>query len=173
MTETKEPFAGYAILELMGHRRLAGYVRETELAGAGVLRLDVPEHPWVEGCTCGSSEPTSADYERHTHVCAMFRAEGDDEPLDVVATQFYAPSALYCLTPTTEEVARGLASKTRPQPVHRWELPAAPVQEAFVPPWEEGEPDVLDGPDEHSEAEWDDLQRDDDRPDPPMAEASE
>jgi hypothetical protein len=38
-----ETFEGWAIVELMGHRRLAGYVREVELAGAAMLRLDVPE----------------------------------------------------------------------------------------------------------------------------------
>lgn len=40
--EQTTPFEGWCILELMGHRRLAGYVREVTLAGAGFLRLDVP-----------------------------------------------------------------------------------------------------------------------------------
>ena len=30
------------VLDLMGHRRLAGYVSEQEIAGAGMLRIDVP-----------------------------------------------------------------------------------------------------------------------------------
>lgn len=34
-------FESWAILELMGHRRLAGYVQEVELAGEGFLRIDV------------------------------------------------------------------------------------------------------------------------------------
>lgn len=42
MTE-HERFEGWAILELMGHRRLAGWVTETELAGAGMIRIDVPD----------------------------------------------------------------------------------------------------------------------------------
>ena len=122
MTETTEKtFEGWAIVELMGHRRLAGYVTETELAGAPMLRLDVPEHPWVEGCTCGSDHPESLDHEEHKPSCRMFREEGDDRPLDVYATQFYAPAALYCLTPTTEETAR--AVRARPTPVHVWEVP--------------------------------------------------
>lgn len=37
-----DTFAGWAILELMGHRRLGGYVTEATLAGAGFLRIDVP-----------------------------------------------------------------------------------------------------------------------------------
>jgi hypothetical protein len=37
-----QPFGEWCVLELMGHRRLAGYVREVQLAGAGFLRLDIP-----------------------------------------------------------------------------------------------------------------------------------
>lgn len=40
---TEETFSGWAILELMGHRRLAGHVQEVEIAGHGMLRLDIPE----------------------------------------------------------------------------------------------------------------------------------
>jgi len=34
-------FEGFAVLELMGHRRLAGYVREATLAGGAFLRIDL------------------------------------------------------------------------------------------------------------------------------------
>lgn len=40
--EERETFAGWAILELMGHRRLAGYVSEQQVAGAAFVRIDVP-----------------------------------------------------------------------------------------------------------------------------------
>jgi hypothetical protein len=88
VTETPAPI-GWAVLELMGHRRLAGYVSEQEIAGANFIRLDVPD---------------------------------SDTP---AATQFYSPAAVYCITPTTEEIATGLARSRRPEPVQRWELPAA------------------------------------------------
>lgn len=80
-------FDDWAIVELMGHRRLAGRVQETRLGGADVLRIDVPAG-------------------------------------DGFTTQFYGGSALYCLTPTTESVARQIAAAgATPEPVHRWELP--------------------------------------------------
>jgi hypothetical protein len=41
MTEAPT-FEGWAILELMGHRKLGGYVREQNVAGAGFIRIDVP-----------------------------------------------------------------------------------------------------------------------------------
>lgn len=85
------PFAEWVILELMGHRRLAGYLTEQEIAGRGFLRLDVP---------------------------------AGDQP---AATQLYNPTSVYCITPTTEDVARAVARGNRPAPVQRWELePARP-----------------------------------------------
>lgn len=35
-------FESWAVLELMGHRRLAGYLTEVDLAGGRFLRIDVP-----------------------------------------------------------------------------------------------------------------------------------
>lgn len=87
--EKDRTFGEWAILELMGHRRLAGYVQECQIGGAGFLRIDIPE--------------------------------ADGKP---PATQYYAPSAVYAITPTTEETAREVAQITRPAPVQRWELPA-------------------------------------------------
>lgn len=40
--QTEEQFEGFAILELMGHRKLAGYVRSVNFAGAGMIRIDIP-----------------------------------------------------------------------------------------------------------------------------------
>lgn len=80
-------FSGWAIVELMGRRRLGGYVATVSLAGAQMLRIDVPE--------------------------------SDNQ---AAATQFYGASALYCITPTTEEIARAVATMDRPTPVSEWEL---------------------------------------------------
>ena len=43
MTEpTTEKFDEWAILELMGHRRLAGKVTEVAIGGGSFLRIDMP-----------------------------------------------------------------------------------------------------------------------------------
>lgn len=39
---SEESYAQWSILELLGHRRLAGYVTEHEIAGKGFLRIDIP-----------------------------------------------------------------------------------------------------------------------------------
>ena len=86
MTEN-QIFAEWVILELMGHRRLAGFLSEQEIAGKGFLRLEIPGQPG--------------------------------------ATQLYNPTSVYCITPTTEAIARAVAATSQPSPVQRWELPAA------------------------------------------------
>jgi hypothetical protein len=90
-----DAYEGWCVLELMGHRRLAGYVRTEDIAGQAFLRLDVPA---VEG--------------------------------HAAATQFYAPAAVYCITPTTEAIVQGFAKASRPAPVQRWELPALGAKRA-------------------------------------------
>jgi hypothetical protein len=80
---------GWAVLELMGHRRMAGRVTEALVGGTTLLRIDIPRN---DGST---------------------------------VTQFYGVGSVYCITPTTEEVARAVALANPPEPVHPWELRAA------------------------------------------------
>lgn len=90
---TDDAFTGWVILELMGHRRLAGHLIEQEIAGASFLRLDIPS---------GDGGGTTA-------------------------TQYYAPQAVYAITPTTEDTARLAARRSQPAPVSRWELELPPA----------------------------------------------
>ena len=46
-----ETFDQWAIVELMGHRKLAGRVSEQIIAGTPLLRIDVPDTPGVPGFT--------------------------------------------------------------------------------------------------------------------------
>ena len=73
---TEAAFEGWCILELMGHRRLAGYVSEQEIADSKMLGLD------VHGNALGP------DFEEVDGV-----RPGDK----AITTQFYSPSAVYYL----------------------------------------------------------------------------
>jgi hypothetical protein len=42
---------GWALLELMGHRRLAGIIAEETIAGAAFIRIDVPAEEEEPGAT--------------------------------------------------------------------------------------------------------------------------
>lgn len=92
-----EKFSGFVIIELMGHRRLAGFLTVDPPEMPGLLRIDIP-------------------------------AEGERP----ATTQYYATSAVYAITPTTETVAIRVARASQPAPVNPWELretaPALPAR---------------------------------------------
>lgn len=50
-------------------------------------------------------------------------------------TRFYGPGAIYSIAPVTEEIARGLMTQYRNEPVSRFELPqlAEKVESPLVP----------------------------------------
>ncbi len=99
MAEIESGFNQWAIIELMGHVKIAGHVTEVEMFGSKLGRVDIPNG-------------------------------------DKFTTQYFNGSSLYRLTPTTEEIARGVAKSNQPAPVYRWEIPqlnAAPVVEAEFP----------------------------------------
>jgi|SRR6185295_8165239 len=81
------PFEAWAIVELMGHVRMAGKVTEEERFGSKLGRVDVP------------------------------RDDG------TFSTHYFGGGSVYRLTPTTEEIARSVAARNQPSPVHSWELP--------------------------------------------------
>jgi len=92
--ETSEPFQSWAIVELMGHQRIAGLLTEQTLGGGTFLRVDVP---------AGSSQPGFS--------------------------KLYGASAVYCITPVAEDLARSAAESMRPRAVQEWEPPRLPEPE--------------------------------------------
>lgn len=86
MSENTFSFEGWAILELMGHRKLAGLISTVTMGPQVLIQVNV--------------------------------YKGDAELPHL--TQYYNPSSLYCLTPTTEPMARGFTGN--PQPVALWEI---------------------------------------------------
>jgi len=113
-----ESYEGWAILELMGHRRLGGRVSQVEQYGVPMLRIDVPKSG---ECKCSPYSVSAMDPPAPEIDCPR---HGKD---CVELTQFYGGSSIYCLTPTTEEMARAVAARNQPAPVQRWELPALPA----------------------------------------------
>lgn len=98
---TAEGFEGWAILEIMGHRQVAGYVRDVALFGARMARVDVPEVP--------------ATKERRYDYGAGRSVEVEIEAIPGF-THYYGGSAIFSCVPTTEELARAAAARLRTQP---------------------------------------------------------
>src|SRR4051812_12223703 len=79
--EQTERFETWGILEIMGHKRYAGRITEQVIAGSALIRVDVPEAKDV------SQNPVPA------------------------YSKMFGVGSVYCLTPTTEDVARRAAAK--------------------------------------------------------------
>ena len=92
-------FAQWAVLELMGHAEVAGYVTEETVFGTTVIRVDVP---------CVGDIPAY--------------------------TKFYGPSALYCATPTTEEVVFQYLARYGAKPLNIFD--GKPMQPPLLPEFE-------------------------------------
>lgn len=80
-------FEHWALVELMGHQRIAGLVSEVNLAGKGFIRVDVP-----------------------------------NQKGEIIFSRFYAPDAIYCVSPTDRQIAIGLAAKCASRPVNIYDL---------------------------------------------------
>ncbi len=77
----------WGVVEVMGHNRFSGMISEVVLAGSGFLRVDVPE----------------VINRRGVRVAAY--------------SKLIAPSAVYAITPTTEEIATAAAAATYNPPL--------------------------------------------------------
>ncbi len=86
----------WAVVEVMGHKRFAGFVTEQAIAGAAFVRVDVPEIP--------------AD------------SKSDRAALPAFTKLLGAPS-IYAITPCTEETARAFAAKMQERAFATYEAP--------------------------------------------------
>lgn len=109
----------WALLELMGHRQVPGFVDEVEIAGAKFLRIRVPRVEAVTG---------------RLHL----------EPPRL--EQYYSPHAVYAMTPTTEKAIADIVLRDGRYLLPALPPPGSPDPDPAVevPPGEE--PDELDGP---------------------------
>ena len=86
MTE-QEAFKTWAIVEVMGHNEYAGFVSSESIAGAAMLRVDVPDT---------STRPAF--------------------------TKYLSTSAVYGISPCSEETARARAESSQATPVASWNV---------------------------------------------------
>lgn len=117
-----EPFASWAIVEIMGHRKLAGFVTEQLVAGVRQLRIDVPAQ------------------EERDHPYYAERL-----PATPAFTQYYGGQSLFSLTPCTEAAARAALARMTLDPPAQLALPA-PADGADAEGLADGAEDLVDDP---------------------------
>lgn len=111
MSETDTKFEQWAIVEVMGHRRFAGLVSEQTVGGSSFVRVDVPE---------------------------VRSSQGEVTP---AFTKLFGSGSIYCISPISEAMARGLAAQWGERPVSVYDLPAEyrrqPAIENYIPDYSE------------------------------------
>jgi hypothetical protein len=111
-----EQFSGWAVVEVLGHNKYVGQVEEVVLAGAGMLKVSVPEVP----------------------------ATGPYSPGIRAFVKYVPPTALYALTPITEEEAMRAIGRVRATP-HNIPMIAAPAYSDQSDEWNRPPRDEEDG----------------------------
>ena len=90
---TSPPFSGWVLVELMGHRRRAGQVREVEQFGVRQLRVDIPVDTelgfvseYYGGAAIYGVHPCTEDV-----ASAYAKSIGDPRPVAPVSFRLPAP----------------------------------------------------------------------------------
>lgn len=139
MNETQgEKLGAWAIVELFGHTRIAGFVSEFQVGGAAFVRVDVPE---VAG-------------DERDAATAPF-------------TKLFGPSAIYSIAFVDEETARRAVGVIRSKPITIYIPTAAALPQRHIGAYEDvyGRPDsdFGDDDDDDDDADGDDERDDDER----------
>lgn len=139
MTDQKQAnFEGWAVLEIFGHQRYAGYVTTEAFGQAVLFRVDVPP--------LAARERITKHYE--------YSAEGNGMPPgstvkeDAVQgfTKFFGPGAIYAMTPCTQDAAEKAVAAMQTRKVS---LVKMAEERALSPAPTDGEFD--DGEDDHDD----------------------
>lgn len=118
---TVAKFEQWCVVEIMGHRRFAGFVTEQSVGGTSFVRVDVPEVVTRAGMTLPAF------------------------------TKLFGAGSIYCLSPCTEETARAFAAELRAASFSEYEAPRleAPRPAAADVCGDDDDPDGDDPDDEY------------------------
>lgn len=153
MSEKTDQTAVWAVVELMGHVKMAGRLTEEEKFGAKMGRLDIPRTPDPNCKACGGwghIDKSDVGEGQLAHPCGMCGG---------YVTQFFGGGSVYRITVVSEAVARHVAKGNTPQPVSPWDFPrpkelpeAAVLGPTEYIPHEQDDPDPAD--DEFDDSEF-------------------
>jgi hypothetical protein len=141
MSETAK-FEGWAIVEVFGHQRYAGYVTTESFGQAVLFRVDVP--PLSE------RERVTKHYGYDDDGKALPPGSTVKESAVQGYTKFFGPGAIYAMTPCTQDAAEKAVESMQSRKVS---VVSIPPDAATLPP----HPD-----DDEDDQDFDDTADDDD-----------
>lgn len=105
MSEDQGKLETWAIVEVMGHSRFAGFVQQVPMGGAAMIRVDVPAIPESE-----EERPHYDDEGKRSTI--KVKVAGTP-----AFTKFLGVSSIFAITPCDEEAAREAVRQFRSAPV--------------------------------------------------------
>lgn len=111
-------FEGWAVLELMGHRKEIGFVVTQAFGQAVLFRVDTPELPEREYIL------ESPEYAGGRYCPAGTKVKREQNP---ARSCLVAPAALYAINPCSEQAAMKLIERNIARPLIIVELPEQPM----------------------------------------------
>lgn len=145
MDATQAKFEGWAVVELFGHQREAGFVTTQYYGNAAMFQLDVPELPEREYIL-----------ERPEWGVSELIPKGSKVRKDAVAgrSRLINPSAVYAMNPCTEDAVRKALENGAARPIKVVELAKTQQIGQGVLPGEDDEEYHTAGHDLQEETEW-------------------
>ena len=118
MEQPTTQIEAWAIVEIMGHTKLAGHVKTEAFGSTCMLRVDVPELPekreveksWYDDD--GNYLRTPIDVEKV-------------QPAESAYTRYFGMQAVFSLTPCDQATARAALERMRRQPAKLLRLPGS------------------------------------------------
>jgi hypothetical protein len=107
-SDKQAAFEGWAVLEIFGHQRYAGFVSTQAFGQAVLFRVDVP--PLEE------RERVTKYYERHEGRSVPPGSTVKESAVQGY-TKYFGPGAIYAMTPCTQEVATKAVESIQPRSV--------------------------------------------------------
>lgn len=133
MTQENAKFEGWAIVEVFGHQRYAGFVTTEAFGQAVLFRVDVP--PLAE----------------HERVTKHYGYDDDGKSVPPGSTvkesavqgytKFFGPGAIYAMTPCTQDAAEKAVESMQSRKVS---VVSIPPDAAALPPHDDRDDDDFD-----------------------------
>lgn len=129
-TETQASFEGWAIVEVFGHQRYAGFVTTEAFGQAVLFRVDVP--PLAE------RERVTKHYGYDDDGKAVPPGSTVKESAVQGYTKFFGPGAIYAMTPCTQDAAEKAVESMQSRKVS---VVSIPPDAATLPPHQDEDDD--------------------------------
>ncbi len=141
--QVQSNFEGFAILEIFGHQKYAGFVKTEYFGTACMFRCDIPPLPERERITRGGCRVQMESPDEHTWAPPGSTVK---EPATEGYTKLFGVGAIYSMTPCDEKACLAAVAELQPRPLMLVKLPegkaiASPVVEDTYP---DDQPDAED-----------------------------